>query len=159
MSEQLSSRPRHDLSFVDPAAHTLARAVVTEDPISVTEHEDLVSGPSAGAVVSFAGNVRDHDHGKRVLELEYVAHPSASAVLAGIVAEFAALDRVEAVAVSHRVGPLAIGETALACAVSAAHRETAFAVCAQLVDEVKARVPIWKRQVFADGTSEWVACP
>ncbi|MDQ1656639.1 MAG: molybdopterin synthase catalytic subunit [Cryptosporangiaceae bacterium] len=137
----------------------MARAVVTESPIEVAEHEALVASAAAGAVVSFAGNVRDHDHGKRVTELEYSAHPSASAVLAEIAAVYAAKEHVEAVAVSHRVGPLAIGETALACAVSAAHRQTAFTVCAQLVDEVKARVPIWKRQVFADGSSEWVDCP
>jgi molybdopterin synthase catalytic subunit len=80
-------------------------------------------------------------------------------VLAGIAAEFAALDHVEAVAVSHRIGSLAIGDTALACAVSTAHRAEAFAICARLVDEVKARLPIWKRQVFADGGEEWVDCP
>ena len=73
--------------------------------------------------------------------------------------EFAARPEVRAVAVSHRVGLLGIGDVALACAVSAAHRGEAFRACAELVDEVKARLPIWKRQVFADGEEEWVACP
>jgi molybdopterin synthase catalytic subunit len=66
---------------------------------------------------------------------------------------------VRALAVSHRVGPLAIGDVALACAVAAEHRKEAFAVCSELVDEVKRRLPVWKRQVFADGTDEWVNCP
>ena len=94
-----------------------------------------------------------------VLELEYEGHPSAEAVLAEVAAEIAADPDVYAVAVSHRIGKLDIGDVALAAAVSTAHRAAAFAACARLVDEVKARLPIWKRQVFADGTEEWVNCP
>ena len=86
--------------------------------------------------------------------------PAMTARVAGeIAAEFAARPEVAAVAVSHRIGLLGIGDVALACAVSAAHRGQAFAACAELVDEVKARLPIWKRQVFTDGDEEWVACP
>ena len=92
-------------------------------------------------------------------ELEYVGHPTAAGLIAEIAAEFAARPDVRAVAVSHRVGLLGIGDVALACAVSAAHRGAAFTACAELVDEVKARLPIWKRQVFTDGEEEWVACP
>jgi molybdopterin synthase catalytic subunit len=103
--------------------------------------------------------VRGHDGGRSVTELEYVGHPTAPDLIAEIAAEFAARPDVQAVAVSHRVGLLAIGDVALACAVSAAHRGQAFAACAELVDEVKARLPIWKRQVFTDGEEEWVACP
>jgi molybdopterin synthase catalytic subunit len=110
-------------------------------------------------VVSFAGVVRDHDGGRSVVELEYEAHPSAADVLAQVAAEIAADPAVYGVAVSHRVGRLEIGEVALAAAVSTAHRATAFALCGRLVDEVKARLPVWKRQVFADGTDEWVNCP
>jgi molybdopterin synthase catalytic subunit len=134
-------------------------ARVTEEPLSVAEHEAAVEDKAAGAVVSFSGVVRDHDGGRSVTELEYVGHPSAPALIAEIAAEFAARPDVQAVAVSHRVGLLAIGDVALACAVSAAHRGQAFAACAELVDEVKARLPIWKRQVFIDGAEEWVACP
>jgi molybdopterin synthase catalytic subunit len=148
-----------DSSRVAPAAHVLALAEVTEAALDLPSHEALVSRRSAGAVVSFGGVVRDHDGGRTVLELEYVAHPSAGAVLAEIAAEFAAMEHVEAVAVSHRIGQLEIGDTALACAVSTAHRAEAFALCGRLVDEVKSRLPIWKRQVFADGTEEWVDCP
>jgi molybdopterin synthase catalytic subunit len=134
-------------------------ARVTEEPLSVAEHEAAVADKAAGAVVSFAGVVRDHDGGRSVTELEYVGHPTAPALIAEIAAEFAARPEVQSVAVSHRVGLLAIGDVALACAVSAGHRGQAFAACAELVDEVKARLPIWKRQVFTDGEEEWVACP
>ena len=134
-------------------------ARVVDAPLSVAEHEDAVADKSAGAVVSFGGVVRDHDGGRSVTELEYVGHPTAPEVLVELAAEFAARPEVVAVAVSHRVGLLGIGDVALACAVSAAHRGEAFAVCAELVDEVKKRLPIWKRQVFTDGEEEWVACP
>jgi molybdopterin synthase catalytic subunit len=132
---------------------------VVDAPLSVAEHEEAVSDKAAGAVVSFAGVVRDHDGGRSVTELEYVGHPSAQDVLAAIAGEFAARPELHAVAVSHRIGMLAIGDVALACAVSASHRREAFAACAELVDEVKKRLPIWKRQVFTDGEEEWVDCP
>jgi molybdopterin synthase catalytic subunit len=109
--------------------------------------------------VSFAGVVRDHDGGRPVTSIEYVGHPTASAVLARVVAAVTAASEAEAVAVSHRLGPLAIGETALVVAVAGVHRAEAFATAMRLVDEIKAQLPVWKRQIFADGTDEWVACP
>jgi len=137
----------------------VVRAAVTEDMLSMAEHEALVSEVAAGAVVSFAGVVRDHDGGKGVSALDYSAHPSAAALVAEVAADVAArVSGVRALAVSHRVGPLAIGDVALACAVSADHRAAAFEVCALLVDEVKARIPVWKRQLFDDGAEEWVGC-
>jgi molybdopterin synthase catalytic subunit len=134
-------------------------AQVVGAPLSVTEHEEAVADKAAGAVVSFAGVVRDHDGGRSVTELEYVGHPSAQDVLQQIADEFAARPKLHAVAVSHRIGMLGIGDVALACAVSAAHRREAFTACAELVDEVKKRLPIWKRQLFTDGEEEWVDCP
>ena len=138
----------------------VARAAVVEHPISVEEHAELVAHVAAGAVVTFAGVVRNHDGGRDVLGLEYSGHPTAERIIREVAEEIAARSPgVRALAVSHRVGPLAIGDVALACAVAADHRRQAFEVCADLVDEVKARLPIWKRQVFADGTDEWVNCP
>ncbi len=134
-------------------------ARVVDEPLSVAEHEDAVASRAAGAVVSFAGVVRDHDGGRSVTELEYVGHPSAEQVLTELAEEFTAREGVHAVAVSHRIGLLDIGDVALACAVSSSHRGQAFTACAELVDEVKKRLPIWKRQAFADGEEEWVACP
>lgn len=134
-------------------------ATVTEAPLDVAAHERAVADPAAGAVVSFAGVVRDHDHGRAVTHLEYEAHPSAETVLKEVAASIAADPQVRAVAVSHRVGVLQIGEVALAAAVATAHRAAGFAACARLVDEVKARLPVWKHQTFDDGTDEWVNCP
>ena len=138
---------------------TVVLAEVRDMPLDLAAHEKAVAEARAGAVVSFQGVVRDHDQGRGVTLLEYEGHPSAEAVLREVAAEIAADPDVYAVAVSHRIGTLAIGDVALVAAVSTAHRAAAFAACARLVDEVKARLPIWKRQVFADGTDEWVNCP
>jgi molybdopterin synthase catalytic subunit len=132
---------------------------VGPQPLDLAEHERAVSHPGAGAVVSFAGVVRNHDHDRSVVRLSYEAHPSAGAVLDEIAAELAKEPGVYAVAVSHRVGELAIGDVALAAAVASAHRAEAFAACARLVDLVKQRLPMWKHQLFADGTDEWVNAP
>jgi molybdopterin synthase catalytic subunit len=134
-------------------------AEVLDVALDLAAHEKAVSEARAGAVVSFQGVVRDHDDGRGVTLLEYEGHPSAAAVIKEVAAEIAADPDVYAVAVSHRIGTLAIGDVALVVAVSTAHRKAAFTACARLVDEVKARLPIWKRQVFTDGTEEWVNCP
>ncbi|MDQ2710452.1 MAG: molybdenum cofactor biosynthesis protein MoaE [Actinomycetota bacterium] len=139
---------------------TVVRAEVVETELSVDEHATLVADQAAGAVVTFAGVVRDHDGGRTVRELEYSGHPSAERIIQDVARAVAAgAVGVRAIAVSHRIGPLRIGDVALACAVAAEHRREAFAACAELVDEVKRRLPIWKRQVFTDGTHEWVNCP
>jgi molybdopterin synthase catalytic subunit len=134
-------------------------AEVLNTPLDLAAHEKAVSEARAGAVVSFQGVVRDHDHGRGVTLLEYEGHPTAAAILREVAAAIAADPDVYAVAVSHRIGTLAIGDVALVASVSTAHRAAAFAACARLVDEVKARLPIWTRQVFTDGTDEWVNCP
>jgi molybdopterin synthase catalytic subunit len=134
-------------------------ARVTDDPLDVAAHELAVAHRRGGAVVSFCGVVRGHDHGRNVTCLEYHVHPSAGGVIAQVVREFDALPEVLAVAVSHRIGMLEVGDVALVAAVSTAHRREAFEICARLVDEVKHRLPVWKRQVFDDGTDEWVNCP
>jgi molybdopterin synthase catalytic subunit len=133
------------------------RAIVTDQPISLAEHEELVSHQAAGAVVGFVGMIRDHDGGRGVSRLEYSAHPSAEQVFADVITEVAAQSAgVRAVAASHRIGVLQIGEAALVAAVAADHRQAAFASCARLVDAIKARLPVWKHQFFDDGTEEWV---
>jgi molybdopterin synthase catalytic subunit len=133
------------------------RAIVTDQPISLTEHEELVSHQAAGAIVGFVGVIRDHDDGRGVSRLEYSAHPSAEQVFAEVVTEVAEQSTgVRAVAASHRIGVLQIGEAALVVAVAADHRQAAFATCARLVDTIKARLPVWKHQFFDDGTEEWV---
>ena len=136
---------------------TVLRVALTEDPIGLAEHEALVAHHAAGAVVGFAGVIRDHDGGRTVTRLEYSAHPSAQQTLAEVVAEVAGdCHGVRAIAVSHRIGTLHIGDAALVAAVAADHRGAAFDTCERLVDTVKARLPVWKHQFFADGSDEWV---
>jgi len=137
----------------------LKLATISDQPLDRAAHEAAADDPRAGARVVFCGVVRSADSGREVVELEYEGHPSAERVLTEIATEFAAEPDVLALAVSHRVGKLAIGDVAIVAVVATAHRAEAFDVCRRLVDEVKHRLPIWKRQVFADGTDEWVNCP
>jgi molybdenum cofactor synthesis domain-containing protein len=133
--------------------------LVTEDPITEAQVAAEVARAAAGAVVTFAGAVRDHDHGRSVTALHYEAHPDAGRILAEVVSEARTRPGVLAAAARHRTGDLQIGDLAFVAAVSAAHRGEAFDTCAWLVDEAKARLPIWKHQHFADGTDEWVNSP
>lgn len=132
-------------------------ARVTDSPLSIAAVSDLVHAATAGAVVTFEGVVRDHDDGRGVVTLEYEAHPTATDVLREVAVDVATRHPAVTIAAAHRTGALGVGDVALAAAVSSAHRAEAFAACAELIDEIKARVPIWKKQDFADGTSEWVA--
>lgn len=134
----------------------VALSAVTVKPLDLATHLAAVDDAAAGATVSFSGVVRDHDGGRSVTELEYHEHPTAAGIVRGVAEEIAAREGVIAVAVSHRVGLLGVGDIALAAAVSAAHRREAFSACIDLVDEVKHRIPVWKRQVFVDGSDEWV---
>jgi molybdopterin synthase catalytic subunit len=143
--------------FGESAPAVVALAGVTDEPVSVDECVTAVENDHAGAIVTFAGVVRDHDEGRGVTWLRYSAHPTADSVLREVVAETAAAYPGTRIAAVHRVGDLAVTELALACAVASAHRGTAFAACAALVDEIKTRVPIWKEQGFTDGTTEWVS--
>jgi molybdopterin synthase catalytic subunit len=157
--EHVHADRQRDTSRLAEPQRRVVLVAVTREPLDVAAHEAAVADVSAGAVVTFSGVVRDHDGGRAVTGIEYVGHPSAPQVLEQVVAEVAAQTSVEAIAVSHRVGELAVGESAIVVAVSGAHRQEAFAACALVVDEVKHRLPVWKRQVFTDGTDEWVACP
>jgi len=135
----------------------IVRAAVTGDALRLSEHEELVAYRASGAVVGFCGVVRNHDGGREVMRLDYSAHPHAEQILFEVLAEAAAdASGVRAIAASHRVGSLQVGEAALVVAVSADHRAAAFNTCARLVDTVKERLPVWKHQFFADGTDEWV---
>jgi molybdopterin synthase catalytic subunit len=115
-----------------------------------------VEAPDRGAVASFLGLVRDHHDGRGVIQLEYSAYqPMAEAECARIVSEAETRWPVR-VALEHRIGSLEVGEPAVAIAAAGAHREEAFAACRFVIEEVKRRVPIWKKELYADGTIEWV---
>ena len=141
--------------MTDGAPGLVALAQVTEDVLDRARIEDSVVTAADGAVVCFAGVIRDHDHGDGVLALDYRAHPEAERFLRETCAEIAAETGLQVAAV-HRVGHLEIGDSALIAAVAAPHRAEAFAACSRLVDLIKERVPIWKRQHLTDGVSEWV---
>lgn len=131
---------------------------LTAGTISSMDSVERVHSDSCGAIFSFIGNVRAFDHGKEIASLSYEIHPMTEATLKEVVQEVADRHEVKHVSVAHRYGDIPIGEPAFIVAVSSEHRAEAFAACIELVDEVKARIPIWKHQVFADGTDEWVNC-
>ena len=130
-------------------------AVISTGPIDEAAVRAAVDSAASGAVVTFHGVVRDHDGGRGVSALDYKGHPEAERFLAECVRRIADETGV-AVAAAHRVGELRIGDVALFAAASAAHRAEAFDACERLVDLIKQEVPIWKRQHFSDGVSEWV---
>jgi molybdopterin synthase catalytic subunit len=142
------------------AALPVVRLVDLRDtPLDVTEVLDAVSGREVGGIDVFVGTVRDHDHGEGVTGLEYSAHPSALTRLQEVVDSVAEKYDVLAVAAVHRVGRLEIGDAAVVVATAAVHRGEAFEASRALIDELKDTVPIWKHQLFTDGTDEWVGTP
>lgn len=132
---------------------------IRDTPFTADEVLAAVADPGAGGVVSFTGLVRAQDGGRGVTELEYSAHPSALAALEQVVRTVAADLDVIGLAAVHRTGLLAIGDVAVVVAASAAHRGEAFEAARRLIDDLKAAVPIWKRQVFTDGEQQWVGTP
>lgn len=129
--------------------------LISEDPLDASAFEAFVLADANGALVTFRGIVRDHDHGLTVSGLDYQAHPEAQRFLEECCRAVAAETGLR-VAAGHRVGSLAVGDTALVASVAAPHRAEAFAACERLVELIKQQVPIWKRQHLADGATEWV---
>jgi molybdopterin synthase catalytic subunit len=132
---------------------------VTEQPLSPPEAIAAVECSGAGAVDVFLGNVRDNNLGRGVSYLVYDAYPGMAEKVMGQIAE-EARERfgLEDCAVFHRTGRLEIGETSLLVAVSSGHRREAFEGCHWMVDEIKKRVPVWKKEVWDDG-EEWIEGP
>jgi molybdopterin synthase catalytic subunit len=136
-------------------AESTVFALVSDAPLDRAAIETFVRTAADGAVVTFEGVIRDHDHGSGVSALDYEAHPDAEAFLREVCTEIATASGLR-VAAAHRIGHLKIGDVALIASVAAPHRADAFAACAHLVDLIKERTPIWKRQHLDDGLSEWV---
>ncbi|MGL4340264.1 MAG: molybdenum cofactor biosynthesis protein MoaE [Rhodoglobus sp.] len=130
-------------------------ALITDQPLDHDTFETFVLDRANGALVTFRGIVRDHDHGLTVSALDYQSHPDAQRFLEDCCRTVAAESGLR-VAAGHRTGSLAIGDVALVASVAAPHRAEAFTACARLVDMIKHTVPIWKRQHLADGATEWV---
>jgi len=140
-------------------ADTVRVIELRDEPLSVDEVQTALADPAAGGLAMFVGTVRDHDGGKSVEGLTYSAHPSALDRMRALADKVAASHGVIGVAAVHRVGELAIGDIAVVVGVCAAHRGEAIDACRDLIDELKATVPIWKHQRFSDGTDEWVGTP
>jgi molybdopterin synthase catalytic subunit len=132
---------------------------IRDTALSVDEVMAAVSDHAAGGTTLFVGTVREQDHGKPVTRLSYSAHPSAESELRAVAEKVATDFPVTALAAVHRVGDLELGDTAVIVAVAGPHRQEAFLAARRLIDDLKSQVPIWKHQVFADGSTEWVgAC-
>lgn len=131
---------------------------ISEKPLDQNQIEQMVTDATFGAVVSFVGQVRNHDPeaSGEVITLEYSAHPDAAEILAELVQKFSAQNPLMRIAAFHRIGTLNVGDSALIVSIAAAHREDLFDVCKNIVEEIKARVPIWKKQHTASGESHWV---
>lgn len=138
---------------------TVALTAISDTPLSLDEHLAAVDDVRAGAVTTFLGRVRDHDPDAdgEVVALEYTAHPDAERILRTIAERAVATGASGAaiIAVSHRIGRLPVGSAAVVIAVAAAHRDEAFVVCREMIEAIKRDLPVWKRQVEADGTSVW----
>lgn len=131
---------------------------IRETPLDVTEVVSALGSDEAGGLNIFIGMVRDHDHGRGVTGLGYSAHPTAMAKLTEVAESVAERHGVDVAAV-HRVGDLSIGDIAVIVATTAVHRGEAFDATRELIDSLKAEVPIWKHQRFDDGAEEWVGLP
>ena len=132
---------------------------IRETPLDVAEVLAALDDAAAGGLTLFVGRVRDHDDGKGVTGLEYSAHPSALERLREVCERVATTHDVLGLAAVHRTGTLDIGDLAVVVATTAAHRDAAFAASRDLIDTLKAEVPIWKHQRFGDGSDEWVGTP
>jgi molybdopterin synthase catalytic subunit len=129
---------------------------ITREPLEEDELRRFVGTPASGAVVSFAGVVRDHHDGREVHRIEYAAViPLAEAKLRDLAREVLEDVGVHRVAAVHRLGTLGVGEASVLVAASAAHRDVAFRVARRLIDRIKEVLPVWKKEHFADGTAAW----
>jgi molybdopterin synthase catalytic subunit len=128
-------------------ASKIRLAQITTSAINPETLRRAIGDPAGGAIALFVGVVRNQDAGREVSALSYSAHPSAQGRLLAI---------LEGYAVEHRVGELQVGDVAVVCGVTSAHRDVAFSVCSALIEEVKAQVPIWKNETFKDGSNVWI---
>jgi molybdopterin synthase catalytic subunit len=131
-------------------------AIITDAMIDVAALHAHVEDAAHGAIAQFVGIVRNHDHGRQVAELEYQVHPDALDTLRAILDEIAATYPDARIGAAHRFGALQIGDIAFAAVAASAHRDVAFTALRDVVERVKAELPIWKRQQFVDGLHEWV---
>lgn len=133
------------------------RTWLTDRPLDPAGLLEAVGGPADGALVLFVGRVRRVNRGRVVVGLRYEAYREmAEAELRRIAEEAAANFAVGAVVAVHRVGALGLGEASVAIAVAAPHRDAAYSASRAVIEEIKERLPVWKREEYADGTADWL---
>lgn len=145
--------------MLDAPADPVRLARIGSTDLSVDEALGAVAGAGIGGIGVFVGVVRDHDGDQGVQSLDYTAHPAAEAELRACAARVADRHPGVRVAVTHRVGRLDVGDLAVVVAAGAAHRGAALSACRELIDDLKASVPIWKQQQFTSGAVSWVGLP
>lgn len=150
---------QEDVTTRSTLGGVVALAEIREEPLSLDELVAAVQHPTCGGITVFIGVVRDHDRGQEVSSLDYSVHPSAQERLTEVADVVAARSGAVRLAALHRSGHLEVGEVAVVVAASAAHRDGAFTACRDLIDTLKAEVPIWKHQHLGDGGTEWVGLP
>ena len=128
---------------------------ITDEPLDTGALIESARRDTCGAVASFIGVVRNHDGGESVNAIEYSSHPSSQQILRDIAVEFKDRPGVHRIVAWHRVGRLEIGEDAMVVAVAAEHRAQAFRAVEAIVEDVKAKLPIWKKQELTDGSHNW----
>ena len=130
--------------------------IISEDEINIVEYNQQLTNPNAGAISSFQGSVRNNNLGKEVLRLEYESYDRlAEKEGRNIINEALEAFDIESAYCRHRIGVLEIGDIAVIVIVLAGHREDSFKACRYIIDEVKLRVPIWKKEIYQDGDSGW----
>lgn len=131
---------------------TLVDILEENNPIDIVKYINFVHAPACGAIATFSGTTRDTFDGKSVLELRYEAYvPMAIRCVKSICSSAREMWNLNLIAVAHRLGPVAVGETSIFIAISSVHRVDALDACKYLIDEIKASVPIWKKEVYANG--------
>lgn len=144
-----------EVALIPPVAGGAPLFKVVDRPLALSEVVDAVSGPGLGGIVTFTGTVRDATRGRRVVRLEYEAYQGMAERTLAAIGEAVGREHGAQVAIVHRVGVLAPGEAAVVIACAAPHRTPAFRACEACIERLKQDVPIWKREVYEDG-SEWV---
>ena len=143
-----------EIALIPPVSGGTFR--LTEGPVNLTSVVVAVVDEQAGAIATFLGTVRAKSRGRNVIALEYEAYEEmAEEVIAEIAAEVDERYDLCKVAVTHRLGRVEVGETSVAIAVSAPHRQDALAACADVIEALKARVPLWKKELY-EGGEEWI---
>ncbi|MEO7269317.1 MAG: molybdenum cofactor biosynthesis protein MoaE [Knoellia sp.] len=149
----------HDVTGAESVTGTVSLAQIREESLSIDEVLAAVQHPTCGGITVFVGVVRDHDRGQDVASLDYSVHPTAQSRLTEVAGVVAARSGAVRLAALHRSGHLEIGDVAVVVGASAPHRDAAFAACRDLIDTLKAEVPIWKHQHLGAGGTEWVGMP